>query len=855
MNREQLLFPNEPARFDREEFHRLLRHAKAMEASDIHIKTMTQVMCRVHGKMVPVTRRRLEQAELGTILEVIYGAANAELEVRTGKPLDNAYRLTIDRETALRFRWNARACEVQGGFGMKITLRELPGMPPPLPKEELGQQVVEALFPDEGLVLICGATGSGKSTLLAGIVQEKATQADADCNIVSLESPIEFTYDKVKTESCMITQGAVPQHLPSFAQGVVNSLREDPDIIIVGEARDAATIEAAVLASQTGHAVYTTVHSNTVGTTFLRLTQSLPIEKAGSILGSLIDAIRVIICQRLYPSTDGRRVAVRETLVFDRDIRRELLLAATSNLAELPAVADALVRRRGQTLLAHAETLVAAGRLDPMYAEVLRADEQVARQRRGGEPDMRLPTSQASSALAVAGSQKEVQGAMAVLDNLIRAEQVESPPEAAVPSSEGGPVELVAPSDGVATGSAAYAVEASHEIPVPATPAVVGLDEYPSHAKLGVLVEIGSALPPVDESVVDPKGDAFLCDLVAPQAQIQAQDDAHESEGLFETPDSPTYEAGDFSFLDLVEKEQVAGGRPHDSAGLVGGVEGGAVWEAARDRVKTHLVDIPLPVAPPALGCAFDLPDAKFDGRVTEATFAAMLEDILEQESVQQPPAFTGQGMQGRLMPVMAAPVLADGFDDDDDIPPVPVLASAYPVANHATEVLPQRTLATDVLRGTVTVSEPVDDEVAAALARKPAGQPARQPAVITAVAMVDGERPLLTEARQLLAAVCDALSERLDDEASEWGQVDLARDFLHLIAGRNQVLDPTTLAGRLRQHLLITSEVLVRRLAGEAVFRQSRPVGAANTRTTGGGWQLVGRARTVAQELRHGPA
>lgn len=377
MNAPSLLLPNEPGRFDKPDFHRLLEHAKAIEASDIHIRTLSKIICRVHGKMVPVTTRRLEEAEVGGLSRILYGADNAELEVRTGKPLDGAYQLKLPtRGNALRYRWNATGCEVAGSFGIKLTLRELPQLPPALQREDFAPEVLDALFPHDGLVLICGATGSGKSTLMAGIIRAKAEDPESHSNILTYEAPIEFTFDKVEMETCMVTQTAVPHNLKSFPLAVNNALRGDPDIIVVGEARDAETIKASVQAAQTGHAVYTTVHSNTVGSTFLRLIQALPPEEAASALGSIIDSIRLVVCQRLYPSTDGKRVAVRETLVFDHHIRRELLSAAVRNLSELPAAADRLVRRFGQTMLEHADQRVKEGRLDSMYAELLRIDEQ-----------------------------------------------------------------------------------------------------------------------------------------------------------------------------------------------------------------------------------------------------------------------------------------------------------------------------------------------------------------------------------------------------------------------------------------------------------------------------------------------
>lgn len=370
------LLEREPARFNQAEFDRVLTHAKRIGASDVYVNTDHPISARRHGRIVRLTSRKLNHAEVVGITCEMYGGANADLQLRQGKPIDQAYSVKVDRDTSLRFRWCATGCLVNGNFGIEIVLRELAGEPPKLDRSQLHPKLAEALFPPDGLVLITGETGAGKSTLLASIIRELAEQADADARILTYESPIEYVYDLLKTVSCLVVQAAVPDDVLSFAEGIRNSLRRDPDAILIGECRDAETIKAAIVAAQTGHALYTTVHSNNVATTFLRLIQALPVEELHSIMGSIIDSMRVIVSQQLVPSTDGKRVAVREFLVFDNQMRRELLSVATQNISLLPVRAGELVARYGQTMVAHAEELCRAGRIGESQVAAIRAFQE-----------------------------------------------------------------------------------------------------------------------------------------------------------------------------------------------------------------------------------------------------------------------------------------------------------------------------------------------------------------------------------------------------------------------------------------------------------------------------------------------
>lgn len=355
----------------------VLSHAHDVGASDTYFKSGSRVTARVHGKLVRLTSRVLEHSHVRALTAALYGGDNAESQIRGGKALDNAYNFDLDRNNTLRFRWNATGVLTDSGFGIEVVLRELNYLPPKLDTDDLPPHLVEAFYQDQGMVLICGATGAGKSTLQAGIVRHIAERPDADSHILTFEAPIEYVYTGIETPSCVITQSSIPDNLAHFAEAVRNALRRDPDIVIIGESRDAETIKATVLAAQTGHLVYSTVHANSVGTVFLRLIDPLPADEKISVIGSLIDSLRVIVCQMLLPSTDGKRVAIREYLVLDEHMRMELLRVASENLAQLPVAATRLLREHGETKGQHARRLVQQGRLAVHYAELLEREDQL----------------------------------------------------------------------------------------------------------------------------------------------------------------------------------------------------------------------------------------------------------------------------------------------------------------------------------------------------------------------------------------------------------------------------------------------------------------------------------------------
>lgn len=318
------LVPNEPQRINAKELNNLLVHTDSLKASDITFQTGSPVFSEIHGKLYPNTKRSLTHSEVGEVLNYIYGP-NGTAQLLSGKDIDTNYEVRPNRITRLRYRVNGTACLIDGHAGIQITLRSIPTSPPDISLMELPEEILDNISPKDGIIYVTGATGSGKSTLLSSIVRHIAEDKDCNRKILTYESPIEFVYDEIETHSAIISQSEIPLHLPSFADGVRNALRRKPGLILVGESRDAETIAASLEAALTGHPVYTTLHTNGVAETLRRLVGSFPQEERDGRTIDIIETLRVIICQHLVPTIDGKRTPLREYLVFTDEIRDELL--------------------------------------------------------------------------------------------------------------------------------------------------------------------------------------------------------------------------------------------------------------------------------------------------------------------------------------------------------------------------------------------------------------------------------------------------------------------------------------------------------------------------------------------------
>lgn len=351
------LLPNEPSRFDSRVSDDLLMFCARNDASDITIQTDEPIFAEIFGKLYQVTKRKLSNNEVGEIVNQMYGA-NGTAQILSGADIDTQYEIRPNRFERFRFRINVTGCLVEGHQGMQITARTIPNEPPDLQTLGLPEAILKAYSPNQGIVYVTGPTGSGKTTLLAAMIKEIVSAPEGNRKVVTYEAPIEFVFDTVKKPTSIVSQAEIPRNLPSFAAGVRNALRRKPGLILVGESRDKETISAAIEAAMTGHPVYTTLHSNGVAETIRRLVTSFPYEERHGRTIDILETIRLVIWQRLVPTLDGKRVALREFLVFNEKVRDFLL---ESNLEEATANTRKMLREYGQTMDVDAKKQFEAG--------------------------------------------------------------------------------------------------------------------------------------------------------------------------------------------------------------------------------------------------------------------------------------------------------------------------------------------------------------------------------------------------------------------------------------------------------------------------------------------------------------
>jgi len=368
------LFPDEPMRFSDASLSALLVFCVKHESSDITFQTSQPVFAEIYGRLHKVTKRKLTNAEVGDLLNLIYGP-NGTAQLLSGLDVDTHYEVRPSRQERYRFRINGTACMVEGQEGIQITARSIPTEPPDLEEMDLPQNIVDAIAPFQGCVYITGATGSGKSTLLASIIKDLAKQEDGHRKILTYESPIEFVYDGIDMPNSIVSQSEIPRHLPDFAKGVRNALRRKPRLILVGEARDTDTISAVLEAALTGHPVYTTLHTNGVAETLRRLVTSFPSEERSGRTIDILETIRLIIWQKLVPTVDGKRIALREYLIFNDTLRDKLL---DTDPEKVIATTRKFLKQYGQPMLVDARRKFDDGIISEREYKVLAASAKSA---------------------------------------------------------------------------------------------------------------------------------------------------------------------------------------------------------------------------------------------------------------------------------------------------------------------------------------------------------------------------------------------------------------------------------------------------------------------------------------------
>ncbi len=280
----------------------LLMKVKEAGASDLHFSSGLVPMYRVDGSMRPIEGCVVTTpAEAAKHLKEIAPAPNWD-EFSRLHDTDFAYPL----EGIGRFRANYFE-ELRGPGGV---FRLIPSKIPTAADLNLPQSILDLCTLQKGLVLVTGPTGSGKSTTLAAMIDQ--VNSTRDEHIITIEDPVEFVYTNKK---CLVNQREVHRHTESFKKALRAALREDPDIVLVGELRDLETVEIAIETAETGHLVFGTLHTTTAASTVNRIVDQFPADRQRQIRTMLADSLKGVIAQTLCKRIGKGRIAAMEILI------------------------------------------------------------------------------------------------------------------------------------------------------------------------------------------------------------------------------------------------------------------------------------------------------------------------------------------------------------------------------------------------------------------------------------------------------------------------------------------------------------------------------------------------------------
>jgi len=279
----------------------LLRFMHKQGASDLHLATGSPPIVRIHGEMKKTNAPPLSADDvLGMLHAIMSDEQRREYEER----LEADFSFPTD---FARFRVNA----FRQRLGPAAVLRKIPNEVLPLEKLGLPRIMGDLAMKDRGLILVTGPTGSGKSTTLASIIDH--INQNCPKHIITIEDPIEFVHE---SKMSLINQREVGVHTHSFANALRSALREDPDVILVGEMRDLETTQLAITAAETGHLVLGTMHTNSAAKTCDRIVDIFPSGRQEQIRTMFSESLVAILAQTLIPTRDGKgRVAAYELLV------------------------------------------------------------------------------------------------------------------------------------------------------------------------------------------------------------------------------------------------------------------------------------------------------------------------------------------------------------------------------------------------------------------------------------------------------------------------------------------------------------------------------------------------------------
>jgi twitching motility protein PilT len=295
---------------------KIIKAAVDRGASDLHMKAGDVFRARINGELVPLTKQALTPEQTRAI--ALHLMTNEDDKARLDKILD--YDCSWSASGIGRFRVNLM--RQRGSFS--IIMRVIPWEVPTFESLGLPQVLAKVAGTERGMVLVTGVTGSGKSSTMAALINY-INQREAR-HILTLENPIEFLH---KDRASSVTQREIGSDTPDFKMGLRAALRQDPDVIMIGEMRDAETVDTAIKAAETGHLLMSTLHTPDAQSTILRIMAMFPPEEQDVIRIRLAESLHAVVSQRLLPKASGSGRAVAAEIMIVTPTIKDLILEGT----------------------------------------------------------------------------------------------------------------------------------------------------------------------------------------------------------------------------------------------------------------------------------------------------------------------------------------------------------------------------------------------------------------------------------------------------------------------------------------------------------------------------------------------
>jgi len=312
------------------EIDKLFSALVKLEGSDLHLKAERPPFVRIRGKLQALNRGPIEDEEMTRIILAIMDDRCRKILSDTGGA-DFSHQCEVD---GVRWRFRVNVLQQMGHLGM--VARRINNFIPELEKLHLPSSLYKQCTHDQGMVLLAGVTGSGKSTTIASMLNY--VNRNYHKHILTLEDPIEFLFTDDK---CLVNQREIGQDVVDFSIGMKHAVREDPDVMLVGEMRDRETFETAIHAAETGHLVFGTIHASSAPSTIGRILDLFPSSMHRAIRSALAFNMKCIVAQKLLPSSKelyetvgSARVPTVEIMIFNSTVRKLILEEKDEKLAD-----------------------------------------------------------------------------------------------------------------------------------------------------------------------------------------------------------------------------------------------------------------------------------------------------------------------------------------------------------------------------------------------------------------------------------------------------------------------------------------------------------------------------------------